>query len=121
MQRVLALVLSLVIVTAAALTPAFACVSSGASLGTKSHECCDKVVPSAPAAPCCLISQPARDRALESRIVSPKDCHADMSLLARAGWYRLPDEASLRRAASLPSAFGTRAVPIYLEHVALLI
>jgi hypothetical protein len=122
MQRVLALVLSLVLVAAAAVTPAFACLSTGASLGTQSHECCDKVVPSAPTAPCCLISQPARDRALsQSRIDTTQDHHADINLIVHAGWCQFPDDTSPGRGAASPPAHGARAVAIYLEHPALLI
>ena len=122
MQRVLALLLSLAFVTAAAASPAAACVSTTMATGGSEHECCgDQPLSTAPGGNCCVISQPVRDRALvEARTIGPTDCQADLAAACQTAWLLASDPGRQRHRAG-PAVTHVYSVPIYLQQLSLLL
>ena len=122
MQRVLALLLSVVFVTAAAVGPMATCRPGTTSLGNSDHECCgDQAISAAPVGACCVVSQGTRDRTfLEARTTSSNDRQADIAISNHAAWLELVDHGRQQRHSSPPPAH-VRAVPIYLQQLSLLL
>jgi hypothetical protein len=121
MTRVLALLVSLVVIVGVSSTPAVACVDTPA-VGDAGHGCCgERTITSAPVGPCCFLSQPAGDRALTSsdRLVSKH--HSDaLGVVGPGAWFASADQRSLQRTRSA-SPPGLRTVPIYIQQSSLLI
>jgi len=120
MTRGLGFLVSLLIGVAAAAAPPVECVSTP-TLGTQ-HGCCgEQTILSAPAGPCCFLSQPIRDRALtESRHLSANEQPATHDVAAHRAWFACDAGAAWRRATST-SPPGPPAVPIYIRQLSLLI
>jgi hypothetical protein len=120
MKGVLPLLLSLAIVGASAATPAVECTDT-ATLGNQ-HGCCgQQTIVSAPAGPCCFLSQPIRDRALtESRHLSATEQHASRDVAAHTTWLAI-DTRVARRWVTSTSPPGAPTVPIYIQQLSLLI
>jgi hypothetical protein len=115
MNRVLALVLSLAFVSAAAATPAVACVGT-ATLGSQ-HGCCgDRAVAAAPAGICCVLSQ---STLTESRNSAATDRPADLVATHQAAWFQSVDAGLRGRGSTSPP--GPPPVPIYIQQLSLLI
>ena len=121
MRRALStLLLSLVLVAAAATGPAFACVGEGALVGTSQHSCCDEAFSAAPLATCCVVAQPLRDRALtESRLLLSNHRQVAQAVAPTRAWFTTAD--AVPRRGSPPIIGSTPALPIYLQQLALLI
>ena len=122
MQRVLTILLSLALVTTAAAAPAFACMRDTAAVGSQDHGCCtEQIVAPASAATCCVVSQPAGDRALIVwRVVRSNGRHADLAPFGTVAAFPGFREGLHRPLVGIPSP-AARAVPTYLRHLALLI
>ena len=118
-RRILTLLLSCSVIAATAQGGAVRCVSATASLGN-SHGCCgdeQMLSPAAPAA-CCAISQARQPGPVEPRVGTPQ---GNVSCDARVAWLDAGD-GSLRKPGVRPPPRSTASsVPIYLQHLTLLI
>jgi hypothetical protein len=119
MRRALNLLLSVAVIAAATVMPAFTCLP-GTTVGEGSqHSCCEPSISPAPAGTCCAVSQPVRARAItESRYATPDDCRVATALVdhvQRLGSGSPPGQRLVSTASLV------RAVPIYLQQLSLLI
>ena len=117
MRRVIALLLSCFVIAATAESGTLRCVSTTASLGG-SHRCCDDQEALSPATPCCVVSQAPQPGPTESQKLGSLAgalCEPSAAFLDAVG--DLQRNARVRLSArSIASP-----VPIYLQHLALLI
>jgi len=122
MRRTLALLLSLAIVAGAvAAMPGLDCVSDAPTVGGPQHACCgERMVSSAPAASCRVLSQPAGERTLTARRgVTAKDRVDHVAPPVQLVWANAVHHRWHQLSAS--KSPPARAVPIYLQHRSLLI
>jgi len=118
MKRLAALLLSLAIVTAAAVLSPIACAGTP-TLGTQ-HRCCGtQPVAAAPTGPCCFLSQPSERTVNESRILAAADRAVDLLPAHSLAWLDLAEHASRSRGSTSPP--GPPPVPIYIQQLSLLI
>jgi hypothetical protein len=122
MRRLLALLLPLVLMTVATVTPAIACVSDTAAIGTP-HNCCGEQqgISAAPVGTCCVLSAPTSERALvESRLADGR--HHATHLDARLHSVSFHEPADrVDPPGGSPPRLHVRTTPLYLQQLALLI
>jgi hypothetical protein len=123
MRRALSLLLSVAVIAAATVTPAFACAPDAGVSGARQHDCCgDQFVSPSPIGPCCALSQPLRDRAIaQSRSVSTEDRQVVSAPATHVPSLAMTDRRWQRAHPAALSAHSRRSAPIYLQHLALLI
>jgi hypothetical protein len=119
MIRATTLLLSLAIATAASATPARDCVSA-TTVGDSEQFCCREVVSSAPAASCCVLSQPAERAVTESPRYAARDHRADVGAVCPSAFFFSSDDITQRRVGQT-SPPPPHPVPIYLQHLSLLL
>jgi hypothetical protein len=120
MRRLLSILLVLLLVMAAAATPAVACVGATPSMGMP-HDCCDEAISAPQASSCCVVSAPTGERSfVESRLLDGKEhaTHA-YATLHSALFQALADPVE-RRGGS-PPLLHVRTTPLYLQQLSLLI
>ena len=119
MVRVLALLLTCVVASAVASTPAVACTSTP-SVGERGHGCCgERTVASAPIGACCVVSQPAGERASASRGVVSAQHNPHLAVAPGVAVFGVDRHSA--RFASSSSPPTLRTVPIYIQQSSLLI
>jgi hypothetical protein len=116
MRRVIALLLSCFVIAATAESGTLRCVSTTAPLGG-SHRCCDDQEALSPAIPCCVVSQAPQPGPTESQVVAQAGapCESLAAFVHAVG--------DVPRSLGIPPSAGSIAssVPIYLQHLSLLI
>jgi hypothetical protein len=120
MQRALALLLSLVFVIATAAVPAAVCVRTDMAMADDADGCCELPVPMSPLGPCCVVSAPVRDGVVVNAAPLPSKADHAVAIADHAVWVPSAHPAAHQCGAPRSTA-PTAPVPLYLQHLSLLI